>query len=150
MPTRQLMENMRGGAAAVSRAAAPRMWTGRSLAGLAIAALVAGVGGGVPGGTAPGGAAGGMRLVSHVQAGKAAGPACGWAVVQTPSPPADSLLNGVATRSSAYAWVVGGSRSAEGDSISALIEHWNAGTRPSSSTGTAGPGTGFRARTPVV
>jgi len=125
MPTRQLMENMRGGAAAVSRAAAPRMWTGRSLAGLAIAALVAGVGGGVPGGTAPGGAAGGMRLVSHVQAGKAAGPACGWAVVQTPSPPADSLLNGVATRSSAYAWVVGGSRSAEGDSISALIEHWN-------------------------
>ena len=46
-------------------------------------------------------------------------------MVQTPSPPADSLLNGVATRSSADAWVVGGSRSAEGDSISALIEHWD-------------------------
>jgi hypothetical protein len=106
------------------------MRTGRSLAGLAIAALVAGVGGGVPGGgvpggTAPSGAAGGMRLVSHVQAGQATGPACGWAVVQTPSPPADSLLNGVATRSSADAWVVGGSRSAEGDTISALIEHWD-------------------------
>ena len=123
MPTRQLMENIWGGAAAVSRAA-PRTWTGRSLAGLAIAALVAGAGGSVPGG-APGGAAGGMRLVSHVQAGQAAGPACGWAMVQTPSPPADSLLNGVATRSSADAWVVGGSRSAEGDSISALIEHWD-------------------------
>ena len=136
MPTPQLMENIWGGAAAVrraaavSRAAAPRMWTGRSLAGLAIAALVAGVGGGVPGGGvpgsgAPGGAAGGMRLVSHVQAGQATGPACGWAVVQTPSPPADSLLNGVATRSSADAWVVGGTRSAEGDTISALIEHWD-------------------------
>ena len=66
-----------------------------------------------------------MRLVSHAQAGKAAGSACGWAVVSTPSLQADSLLNGVATRSSADAWAVGWSRSAEGDSLSALIEHWN-------------------------
>lgn len=127
MPTRQLMENIWGGAAAVGRAAAPRTWTGRSLAGLAIAALVAGVGGGVPGGTAPGGAAGvsAMRLASHVQAGTAAGRACGWTMVSIPSPPPDSLLNGVATQSPDDAWAVGGSRSTDGDSISALIEHWN-------------------------
>jgi len=128
MPTRRLIESTRGGAAAVIRAAGRRTsWPGRSLGGLTIAALVVGAGGGVPGGAAPGGAAGtgAMRLVSHVQAGKTAGRACGWAVVQTPSPPADSLLNGVATRSSADAWAVGGSRSAEGDSLTALIEHWN-------------------------
>jgi hypothetical protein len=123
MPTRQLMEKTWGGAAAVIRAAGRRTsWPGRVLGGLTIAALV-GAGGGVPGGTAPGGAAGAgaIRLVSHVQAGKA----CGWAVAQIPSPPADSLLGGVATRSPVDAWAVGGSRSAAGDSISALIEHWN-------------------------
>jgi hypothetical protein len=123
MPTRQLMEKTWGGAAAVIRAAGRRTpWPGRSLGGLTIAALVAGAGGGVAGGPAPGGAAAGaIRLVSHVQAGQA----CGWAMAQIPSPPTDSLLNGVASRSSADAWAVGGSRSAAGDSLSALIEHWN-------------------------
>jgi hypothetical protein len=53
-----------------------------------------------------------------------AGPGCGWAVVPAPSPPADSLLGGVATQSATDAWAVGRSRDAQGD-MSALAEHWN-------------------------
>lgn len=50
------------------------------------------------------------------------GPGCD--LVPAPSPPADSLLGGVATLSHTDAWAVGRSRSAAGD-ITALTEHWN-------------------------
>ena len=52
----------------------------------------------------------------------AAAPGCD--LVPAPSPPADSLLGGVATFSRTDAWAVGRSRSAAGD-ITALTEHWN-------------------------
>lgn len=72
------------------------------LAGLAMPALVVSAGG---------------------AAAAAATPGCDQ--VTAPSPPADSLLGGVATRSATDAWAVGVSRSADGGVISALTEHWN-------------------------
>lgn len=72
------------------------------LAGLAMPALVVSAGG---------------------AAAAAAAPGCGQ--VPAPSPPADSLLGGVATLSHTNAWAVGLSRSADGEVISGLTEHWN-------------------------
>lgn len=100
---------------------------GLPLAGLAMAALAASAAGGAAVGTPAGGAAdrvSAARLASHVQTAAASGPGCRWVMVPAPSPPADSLLGGVATRSPTDAWAVGRSRSAD-DVISALIEHWN-------------------------
>ena len=110
----------------------------RSLPGLAVAACavaalivgangVAGTGGGAPGASRSGGPAIGVataRLASRSYPARAPAPGCGWAVVQTPSPPANSIFRGVATRSSADAWAVGRSLSAGGD-VSAFIERWN-------------------------
>jgi hypothetical protein len=110
-----------------------RSWPGVALAACAGAALFAGANGlAGPGGDAPGssrvsGPATGVataRLVSRSYPGRVSTPGCGWAVVPTPSPPANSFLHGVATRAPADAWAVGSSASAGGD-ISALIERWN-------------------------
>jgi hypothetical protein len=106
---------------------------GLPLAAFAVACLVTGTSGAASAssGTAGVDRAGGTaamvaasRLASRLQAGGVSAPACVWAVVQTPSPPANSFFGGVATRSPTDAWAVGTSLSAEGD-VSAFIEHWN-------------------------
>ena len=88
-----------------------RSLPGAAAAACAVAALIVG-------------ANGTARLASSSYPGRASAPGCSWAVVPTPSPPANSFLHGVATRSPADAWAVGSSTSAGGD-ISALIERWN-------------------------
>jgi hypothetical protein len=78
-----------------------RRWMVLLLTGLAMAALMAGTGG---------------------AAAAVSGPGCD--LVPSPSPPADSLLGGVAVWSRTDAWAVGRSRGAD-EVIRALIEHWN-------------------------
>jgi hypothetical protein len=110
-----------------------RSLPGGPVAAFAVAALivgangVAGTGGGAPGASRASGLAIGVataRLASLSYPDQASAPGCSWAVVPTPSPPANSFLRGVATRSPGDAWAVGSSTSAGGD-ISALIERWN-------------------------